>query len=64
MKFLGVPVESGINMMFAPASIQPYFFSLYADFPLNILMNIDFPSKSSGSLRIDLLKSLMPVVDV
>ena len=32
-------------MMFAPASIHPNFFALYANFSLNILMNFDSPSE-------------------
>ena len=51
-------------MMFAPASIHPYLFALSSNFSLNILVYFDSPSKSSGSFRMALLKSLMPVVDV
>ena len=64
MRFLGVPVESGIMMLFSPASIHPDCFALSANFLLNRLMDFDSPYNISGSLRIALLKSLLPVVDV
>ena len=64
MRFLGVPVKSGIMMIFAPASVHPDFFALSDNFSLNRLMDFDYPSNISGSLIIVMLKSLMPVVNV
>ena len=62
MKFLGVSVESGIMNIFAPDSIYPDCFALSANFLLSRLTGFDYPSRSSGSLSMALLKSLMPVV--
>ena len=64
MRFLGVPVDSRIMMIVAPASIQTDCFSLYYNLSLNRLMNFDSPSNSSGVLIIALLNILIPVVDV
>ena len=64
ISFIWVPVESGIIMIFSPAYIHPDFFALSANFLLNVFMGFNYPSNSSGSFRIALLKSLMPVVDV
>ena len=64
MIFLGVIVESVILMMFDPASIHLDSFYLSAIFLSNRLMEFDYPSKSSGGLRMALLNSLMPVVEV
>ena len=62
MKFLGVSVESGIMNIFAPDSIHPDCFALSANFLLSRLTGFYYPSRSSGSLSMALLKSLMPVV--
>ena len=64
MCFLEVPVDSGIIVIFAPASIHPDCFALSANFSLNILIEFDYPSNISGILRNALLNILMPVVDV
>ena len=64
MRFLGVPVDSIIIMIVAPASIQTDCFSLSYNLSLNRLMNFDSPSNSSGILIIALLNILIPVVDV
>ena len=64
MRFLGVPLESGIMMIFAPDSIQPDCFSLSSKLLLNRLMDFDFTLNSSGRFRIALLNSFIPVVEV
>ena len=63
-KVIGVPVDSGIIMIFAPAYIHPDFFALSINFSLNRLMDFDYPSKSYGIFRMALLNSFMPVVNV
>ena len=64
LRFLEVPVKSGIIMLFVPASILHDFFALSANFSLNIFKYFDSPSKNYGCLRMALLKSLMLVVEV
>ena len=64
MSFLGVPVDSGIIIIFAPASIHPDCFALSANLLLNMLMDLDSPSNSSCILINALLNIFMPVVDV
>ena len=64
MIFLRVPVEYGIIIMIAPDSIHPHCFALYYKISLNILVDFDSTLNNSGSLRMALLKSLIPVVDV
>ena len=51
-------------IIFAPAYIYPGCFALSANFSLNRLTDFDSPSKSSGSLSMALLKSLISVVEV
>ena len=62
--FFGVPEESAIMMIFAPVYIDTDCLSLSDNFSLNRWMDLDSLSKSSGILRIALLDSLMPVVEV
>ena len=64
MSFIGVPVDSGIIMIFAPAYVHPDFFALSIKFSLNRLMDFDYPSKSYGIFRMALLNSFMPVVNL
>ena len=64
MKFLGVPVESGIMMIFSPVYIHPYCFALSANFSLNRLTDLYSLPKTSGRLSVELLKMLMTVVEV
>ena len=64
MRFLGVPEESAIMMIFAPVYIYTDCLALYDKFSLNRLMDLDSMSKSSGILMMALLDSLMPVVEV
>ena len=64
MRFLGVTVESGIIMIFAPDSIHPDCLALSVNFLLNRWIDFDYLLNNSESLRIALLKSLMPMVDV
>ena len=64
MRFIGVPVELGTMIIFAPASIQPDCLCLSANLSLIRLTDFDSPSKSSGSLSMALLKSLISVVEV
>ena len=64
MSILGVPIESGIIIMFNPASIHLDCLAPYKNLALNRLMDFDYSIKRSGSLRMELLKSLIPVVDV
>ena len=47
-----------------PGSIHTDCLALSSNFSLNRLMDLDSMSKSSGSLRMALLDSLMPVVEV
>ena len=62
--FLGVPVESGIIMIFYTNSIHTYFFSLSANFSLNRSIDFDSQSNNPEILRMALLESLIPGVDV
>ena len=64
MSILGVPIESGIIIMFNPESIHLDCLAPYKNLALNRLMDFDYSIKRSGSLRMELLKSLIPVVDV
>ena len=64
LRFLGVPMELGIMVIFAPASIYPDCFAFYANFLLDILKDLDSPLISSGSFIMALLKSLMTVVEL
>ena len=64
MRFIGVPVELGTMIIFAPASIQPDCLCLSANLSLIRLTDFDSPSKIYGSLSMALLKILMPVVEV
>ena len=64
MRFFGVPGESAIMMIFALVYIHTDCLALYENFSLNRLMDLDYMSKSSGSLMMALLDILMPVVEV
>ena len=64
IRFLGDPLESGIMMIFAPASIPPDSFALSDNFSLNRLMDFYSPSKISGRFRIALLKIFIIVVEL
>ena len=64
MRFLRVTVELYIMIIFTPVSIHPDCVALSANFSLNRLTDLDYLLKSYGSLRMALLKSLMPVVEV
>ena len=64
MSFIWVTVESGIIMIFAPDSIHPDCLALSVNFLLNRWIDFDYLLNNSESLRIALLKSLMPMVDV
>ena len=64
IRFIGYPLESGIMMLFAPASIHPDSFALSTNFLLTKLIDFDYPSNISGSFRIALLKIFIPVVEV
>ena len=63
MRFLGVPVESVIMMIFAPASIHHDLLSFSANFLVNKLLDFDYSSNISDSLIIARLKSLIPTLD-
>ena len=64
IRFIGYPLESGIMMLFAPASIHPDSFALSDNFSLNRLMDFYSPSKISGRFRIALLKIFIIVVEL
>ena len=63
MRFLGVPEESDIMMIFAPVYIYTDCLAFHENFSLNILMDLDSMSKSYGILMMALLDILMPVVE-
>ena len=62
--FTLVPEKSAIMMIFDPVYIYTDCLALYENFSLNRLMDLDYMSKSSGSLMMALLDILMPVVEV
>ena len=64
MRFIGVLVESAIMTILAPASIHPDCLALSANFSLNRLMYLESLSNSSVSFRMDILNSLLPMVQV
>ena len=64
IRFIRFPIESGIIMIFAPASTHPVSFALSDKFLLNRLMDFYSPSKFSGILRMALLNIFMPSIDV